>query len=148
MAKRADRVGFGSGQSGRGSKRVTGQNGSFLNGSIGLRVKRVAGQTGRVKRVWPVLPCLMMISKPFANIQAVGPQGSGMKLILIPVLLNQTSLTRNQYLHTQIKLTHHQYIKLTNPPIRIPIHYRILQIPQRYNIILIFPNLIDLLSPI
>ena len=41
--------GFGSGQSGRGSKRVTGQNGSFLNGSIGLRVKRVAGQTGRVK---------------------------------------------------------------------------------------------------
>ena len=43
MAKRAGRVGFGSGQSGRGSKRVTGQNGSFLNGSIGLRVKRVAG---------------------------------------------------------------------------------------------------------
>ena len=46
MAKRAGWVGFGSGQSGRGSKRVTGQNGSFLNGSIGLRVKRVAGQTG------------------------------------------------------------------------------------------------------
>ena len=43
MAKRAGRVGFRSGQSGRGSKRVTGQNGSFLNGSIGLRVKRVAG---------------------------------------------------------------------------------------------------------
>ena len=51
MAKRAGRVGFGSGQTGRGSKRVTGQNGSFLNGLIGLRVKRVAGQTGRVKRV-------------------------------------------------------------------------------------------------
>ena len=46
MAKRAGRVGFGSGQSGRGLKRVTGQNGSFLNGLIGLRVKRVAGQTG------------------------------------------------------------------------------------------------------
>ena len=43
MAKRAGRVGFGSGQSSRGSKRVTGQNGSFLNGSIGLRVKQVAG---------------------------------------------------------------------------------------------------------
>ena len=57
MAKRAGRVGFGSGQTGRGSKRVTGQNGSFLNGLSGLRVKRVAGQTGRVKRVWPVLPC-------------------------------------------------------------------------------------------
>ena len=62
------RVGFGfgsgrvnrvTGQSGHGSKRVTGQNGSFLNGSIGLRVKRVVGQTGRVKRVWPVLPCLV-----------------------------------------------------------------------------------------
>ena len=51
MAKRAGRVGFGSGQSGHGSKRVTGQNGSFLNGLIGLWVKRVAGQTGRVKRV-------------------------------------------------------------------------------------------------
>ena len=51
MAKRAGRVRVrvGSGQSGHGSKRVTGQNGSFLNGSIGLRVKRVAGQTGRVK---------------------------------------------------------------------------------------------------
>ena len=43
MAKRAGRVGFKSGQSGRESKRVTGQNGSFLNGSIGLRV---ADQTG------------------------------------------------------------------------------------------------------
>ena len=39
MAKRADWVG----QSGRRSKRITGQNGLFLNGSIGLRVKRVAG---------------------------------------------------------------------------------------------------------
>ena len=39
MAKRAGRVGFGSGQSGRGSKRVTGQNGSFLNGSNGSRVE-------------------------------------------------------------------------------------------------------------
>ena len=46
MAKRAGRVGFGSGQSDHGSKRVTGQNGSFLNGSIGLQVKRDAGQTG------------------------------------------------------------------------------------------------------
>ena len=45
MAKRTGRVGFGSGQSGYGSKRVTGQNVSFLNESIGLRVKRVAGQT-------------------------------------------------------------------------------------------------------
>ena len=36
MAKRAGRVGFGSGQSGRGSKRV-----------IFKRVNRVAGQTGR-----------------------------------------------------------------------------------------------------
>ena len=35
MAKRAGRVGFGSGQSGRGSKRV-----------IFKRVNRVAGQTG------------------------------------------------------------------------------------------------------
>ena len=34
MAKRAGRVRVG-------SKRVTGQNGSFLNRSIGLRVKRV-----------------------------------------------------------------------------------------------------------
>ena len=39
---------IGSGQSGRMSKRVTGQNMSFLNGSIELRVKRV----------WPILPCL------------------------------------------------------------------------------------------
>ena len=39
MAKRAGRVGFGSGQSGRGSKRVTGQNGSFLNGSNGSQVE-------------------------------------------------------------------------------------------------------------
>ena len=51
MAKRAGWVRFGSGHSGCGSKRVTGQNGSFLNGLIGLRIKRVAGQTGRVKRV-------------------------------------------------------------------------------------------------
>ena len=42
MAKRAGRV---------GSKQVTGQNGSFLNGSIGLRVKRVAGQTGLTRFV-------------------------------------------------------------------------------------------------
>ena len=42
MAKRAGRVGFGSGQSGLRVKRVTGQNGSFLK-----RVNRVAGQTGR-----------------------------------------------------------------------------------------------------
>ena len=33
----------GSGRVRVGSKRVTGQNGSFLNGSIGLRVKRVTG---------------------------------------------------------------------------------------------------------
>ena len=39
MAKRAGRGGSGSGR----VNRVTGQNGSFLNGSIGLRVKRVAG---------------------------------------------------------------------------------------------------------
>ena len=51
MAKRSGRVGFGSGQSGRGSKRVTGQNGSFLNGSIGLLVKRVTGWVGSS---WPV----------------------------------------------------------------------------------------------
>ena len=51
MAKRAGQVEFGSGQSGRESKRVTGQNGSFLNESIGLRVKRVAGQMGWVKQV-------------------------------------------------------------------------------------------------
>ena len=42
MAKRAGRVGFGSGQSGLRVKRVTGQIGSFLK-----RVNRVAGQTGR-----------------------------------------------------------------------------------------------------
>ena len=35
MTKRAGRV-----------NRVAGQNGSFLNGSIGLRAKRIAGQTG------------------------------------------------------------------------------------------------------
>ena len=35
--------------------RVTGQNGSFLNGSIGLRVKRVTGWVGlRVGSSWPV----------------------------------------------------------------------------------------------
>ena len=39
MAKRTGRVGSGSGR----VNRVTGQNRSFLNGSIGLRVKRVAG---------------------------------------------------------------------------------------------------------
>ena len=38
VAKRAGRVGFGSGQSGLRVKRVTGQNWSFLNGSTGLRV--------------------------------------------------------------------------------------------------------------
>ena len=42
VAKRAGRVGFGSGQLGLRIKRVTGQNGSFLK-----RVNRVAGQTGR-----------------------------------------------------------------------------------------------------
>ena len=40
MAKRAGRVGSGSGQSGHGSKRV-----------IFKRVNRVTGQTGRVKQV-------------------------------------------------------------------------------------------------
>ena len=49
VAKRAGRVGFRSDQLGRESKRVTDQNMSFLNGSIGLLVKRVAGQTGWVK---------------------------------------------------------------------------------------------------
>ena len=46
MAKRAGRVGFGSGQSGLRVKRVTGQNGSFLNGLTGLRVNRVSGRVG------------------------------------------------------------------------------------------------------
>ena len=40
------RVGFGSGQSGLRVKRVTGQNGSFLNGLTGLRVNRVSGRVG------------------------------------------------------------------------------------------------------
>ena len=53
MAKRAGRVGFGSGQSGHGSKRVTSQNGSFLNGSIELQVKRDAGQTGLTRFAMP-----------------------------------------------------------------------------------------------
>ena len=53
MAKRAGRVGFGLSQSGRGSKRVTGQNGSFLNRLIGLRVKQV----------WPILPCLIISAR-------------------------------------------------------------------------------------
>ena len=39
VAKWAGQVRFGSGQSGLRVKRVTGQNGSFLNGSIGLRVR-------------------------------------------------------------------------------------------------------------
>ena len=38
MAKRAGRVRFGSGQSGWWVKRVMGQNGSFLNMSIRLRI--------------------------------------------------------------------------------------------------------------
>ena len=46
VAKRAGRVGFGSGQSGLRVKRVTGQNGSFLNGLTGLRVNRVSGRVG------------------------------------------------------------------------------------------------------
>ena len=46
MAKRAGRVGFGSGKSGLRVKRVTGQNGSFLNGLTGLRVNRVSGRVG------------------------------------------------------------------------------------------------------
>ena len=41
MAKRAGRVGFGSGQSGLQVKRVAGQNMSFLNGLIGSRASRV-----------------------------------------------------------------------------------------------------------
>ena len=44
VAKRTGRVGFGSGQSGLRVKRVTGQNGSFLNGLTGLRVNRVSGR--------------------------------------------------------------------------------------------------------
>ena len=48
------------GQSGCGSKRVTGQNGSFLNGSIGLRVKRVAGQTGLTRFAMSKLPYLFV----------------------------------------------------------------------------------------
>ena len=39
MAKRAGRIGFGLGQSGLRVKRVAGQNGSFLNGSIGLQAE-------------------------------------------------------------------------------------------------------------
>ena len=38
VAKRAGQVEFGSSQSGLQVKWVAGQNGSFLNGSIGLRV--------------------------------------------------------------------------------------------------------------
>ena len=50
MAKRADRVGsIGLRvKTGHGSKRV-----------IFKRINRVTDQTGRVKRVWPVLPCLL-----------------------------------------------------------------------------------------
>ena len=47
MAKRAGRVGFGSGQSGLWVKQVAGQNGSFLNGSIGSRVES-GRELGRV----------------------------------------------------------------------------------------------------
>ena len=43
MAKRAVLVGSGSVRVGSGRVRFAGQNGSFLNGSIGLQVKRVAG---------------------------------------------------------------------------------------------------------
>ena len=39
VAKWAGQVGFGSGQSGLRIKRVTGQNGSFLNRLIGLQVR-------------------------------------------------------------------------------------------------------------
>ena len=46
VAKRAGRVGFGSGQSGLRVKRVTGQNGSFLNGLTGLLVNWVSGRVG------------------------------------------------------------------------------------------------------
>ena len=51
VAKRAGRVGFGLSQSGLRGKQVAGQNRSFLNGSIGLRVNRIAGQSGRVKKL-------------------------------------------------------------------------------------------------
>ena len=47
MAKRAGQVGFGSGQSGLRVKRVAGQNGSFLNGSIRSRVES-GRELGRV----------------------------------------------------------------------------------------------------
>ena len=47
VAKRAGRVGFGSGQSGLWVKRVAGQNGTFLNGSIGSRVES-SRELGRV----------------------------------------------------------------------------------------------------
>ena len=47
MAKRAGQVGFGSGQSGLWVKRVAGQNGSFLNESIGSRVES-GRELGRV----------------------------------------------------------------------------------------------------
>ena len=47
IAKRAGRVGFRLGQSGHWSKWVTGQNGSFLNQSIGSRVK-LGCESGRV----------------------------------------------------------------------------------------------------
>ena len=46
MAKRMGRVGFGSGQVGLRVKWVAGQNGSFLNGLIWLRVNLVMGWVG------------------------------------------------------------------------------------------------------
>ena len=48
VAKRAGRVGFGSGQSGLWVKRVAGQNGTFLNGSIGLWSIESWVESGRV----------------------------------------------------------------------------------------------------
>ena len=47
MAKQAGRVGFGSGQLSLWVKRVAGQNGLFLNGSIGSRVES-GRELGRV----------------------------------------------------------------------------------------------------
>ena len=47
MAKRAGRVEFGSGQSSLQVKRVAGQNGSFLNGTIRSRVES-SRESGRV----------------------------------------------------------------------------------------------------
>jgi len=85
-----------------------------------------------------------MTSKHFVGIQAVGPQGPGMILVLILVLLNPTNLKHNQYISTQIKLNHNQHTNHTHPQINIPIHYHILQIPQQPTITLLFLVLIDL----